>query len=209
MSTVLSLSRDHVSARLCPPPGTWAGTAPGGEEGMGKGSQPAPLSPQPCSPCHPSPTRSSGADATSGRDCPSHHLPGGTGNWAPLGASPAQREPTSARATSEVAPEHSGTCRLPPAVPRSTPPSSLHLYPSQSDLPSPSSGRQASVRWVCATPFPRAHTGLGSRTGLGHPETGLYMGTGALHRDKGSTRGQGLLRWCCVCLQVSLPGEKL
>lgn len=29
VSTVLSLSRDQVSARLCPPPGMWAGHSPG------------------------------------------------------------------------------------------------------------------------------------------------------------------------------------
>lgn len=28
VSTVLSLSRDQVSARLCPPPGTWTGHSP-------------------------------------------------------------------------------------------------------------------------------------------------------------------------------------
>lgn len=51
VSTVLSLSRDQVSARFCAPPGTWAGTAPGREEGVGEGSQPSsPLPPNPALP---------------------------------------------------------------------------------------------------------------------------------------------------------------
>lgn len=190
VSTVLSLSRDHVSARLCPPPGMWAGTAPGGrgrewvrEASLAPLSHPTLLSltPQPhtklISRCH-----VCGGLSLS----PSSRQDQALGT---LGASPVQCEPNSVRATSDVSPEHLGPCRSSTLCPRSTPPSSLHLYPSQSDLPLPSSDS--------AGPLSKSPHRAGLSDWPGAP------------RDGGSTWRQGLLRLCCVCLQVSLPGETL
>lgn len=94
---MLSLSWDQVSARLCLPPGMWAGHTPrrGGGRELGEDRQSS-VFPPPINPAllaHLSLTQCSGTAAMSVRDCPSHNLPGRTGNSAPLGAFPEQHKP--------------------------------------------------------------------------------------------------------------------
>lgn len=88
---------------------------------------------------------------------------------------PEQREPNSVRATSA----HPGPCSSPPSVPRSTPPSSLNLHPSRSDLPSPSSDSAGLNETGPALP-PLQEPTQGWAPGLAW---GTRRQGGALHRD--------------------------
>lgn len=140
VSTMLSLSRDQVSARLCLPPGRWAGHNPRGAGGswVRKASLVHPLL-SPAHLAHPSLTQCSGTVAVSVRDCP-HHLPGRTGNSSLLGAFPERHKPNSVRPTSKCVPDHLESSMLATFCHQEHPSCSTQPIPqSRVIAPSPSS----------------------------------------------------------------------
>lgn len=134
MSTVLSLSRDQVSARLCPPPGTRARHSPrrGGGSWVRKAS-----SRTPSQFCSPRPTQPDTKLRNSCHVCQelSQHLPGKTGNPSLLGASLSGTNLTLSDPPQKLSKNIRDPPRSLPCVTRSTPSPHLNLYSSPERSP--------------------------------------------------------------------------